>query len=140
MNPKREDIIEKVKHWVEIAEEDLHLAKFALTMTSNVPYRLIAFHAQQSAEKYIKALLVYYRIDFPYTHDIAKLLSLCPKELELFKKLEKAGDLTDYAVSKRYPDYYDKLSKKVTVDAIELAELVKQTINDHLVKEGLSFS
>jgi HEPN domain-containing protein len=99
------DLIERVKHWIELAEEDLSVAKHSLTISSNVPYRIIAFHSQQCAEKYIKALLVLYNIDFPYTHDIEKLLQMTPGELNLLPQLLNAGDLTDYAVAKRYPDY-----------------------------------
>lgn len=34
-------------------------------MPGSRPYRLIAYHAQQCAEKYLKAYLVYHDIDFP---------------------------------------------------------------------------
>jgi HEPN domain-containing protein len=106
MSPKKEDLFERVKHWIELAEEDLHVAKYSLTMSSNVPYRIIAFHAQQCAEKYIKALLVLNNIDFPYTYDLEKLLAIVPPEYNLLPHLKAAGELTDYTVSKRYPDYY----------------------------------
>ncbi len=139
MNPKREDIIEKVKHWIDLAEEDLRTAKFTLKMKSNIPFRIIAFHCQQCAEKYIKALLVYHIIDFPYTHDIEKLLEMTPKEYNLSAKLMKAGDLTDYAVSKRYPDYYQKLSKQNALDAIALAEMVRDVIKNIFLELGYNF-
>ncbi len=128
MNDNDDDIINKVRHWVELADEDLRVAKFTLKMKSNVPYRIIAFHSQQSAEKYIKALLVFHQIDFPYTHNIEKLLELTPKEYNLVSKLLKAGDLTDYAVAKRYPDFYQKLTKKTALETVVLAEKVKKTI------------
>lgn len=129
MNDNDDDIIVKVRHWVELADEDLRVAKFTLKMKSNVPYRIIAFHSQQSAEKYIKALLVFHKIDFPYTHNIEKLLELTPKEYNLVSKLLTAGDLTDYAVAKRYPDFYQKLTKKTALETIVLAEKVRKTIN-----------
>ncbi len=72
-----QDHIDKVILWISYAEDDLGLAQFALTMPGSRPYRLIAYHAQQCAEKYLKAYLVYHDIDFPYTHDIKKLLKLC---------------------------------------------------------------
>jgi len=34
------DIIQKVKQWFEIADEDLQLALFAFNMSSPIPYRL----------------------------------------------------------------------------------------------------
>jgi len=105
----------------------------------NVPYRIIAFHCQQCAEKYIKALLVVSNIDFPYTHDIEKLLEMTPKAFRLLEKLINTGDLTDYAVSKRYPDYYQKLSKIDADNAIKLAEDVKLGIKNTLIKLGYTF-
>jgi len=139
MKPKEEDLIEKTKQWIEIAEEDFRFAKFGLTMSSNVPYRLIAFHCQQCAEKYIKALLVFHCIDFPYTYSIEKLLELTLIEYNLFAVLSDARVLSDYAVSKRYPDFYKKLSKEETLKAIELTELIRKEINKCLVSKGFNF-
>lgn len=51
-----EDILrDKALKWIRFAEEDLRLAEYALQLSSGCPYRLIAYHAQQCAEKYIKA-------------------------------------------------------------------------------------
>ncbi|MBM3322493.1 HEPN domain-containing protein [candidate division WOR-3 bacterium] len=52
-----EDRAAMVRRWVQKAEEDLVLAEHGLTMTENCPYDLICYHAQQCAEKYLKALL-----------------------------------------------------------------------------------
>jgi HEPN domain-containing protein len=66
-----------VKEWIDIAEEDLLLAKKGLLISSGISYRIICFHSQQSAEKYVKAFLIFHRVDFPYTHNITTLLDLC---------------------------------------------------------------
>ncbi len=70
------DVMIKVKKWINYAEEDLRLAKHSLTMESGCPFRLTAYHAQQCAEKYLKAFLVFHQIDFPYTHSITRLLEI----------------------------------------------------------------
>ena len=139
MKPKKEDLIEKTRQWIEIAEEDFRFAKFGLTMASNVPYRLIAFHCQQCAEKYVKALLVFHCIDFPYTHSIEKLLELTPIKYNLFAVLSDARVLSDYSVSKRYPDFYKKLSKEETLKAIEITELIRKEINNCFLINGFNF-
>lgn len=36
----------------------------------------LCYNAQQAVEKAIKAVFIKYGIDFPFTHDIAELLSL----------------------------------------------------------------
>lgn len=130
-------LVEKAKQWLKIAEEDLSLAQHAFSMSSNVPYRLIGFHAQQCVEKCLKAFLVVQRIDFPYTHDVEKLLNLIPDN-ELNKSdLPDLSKLTDYAVSKRYPDFYLQLTKAEAIEAVEVAESIKQQINAKLKEFGL---
>ncbi len=78
MSEHDKEIKIKVLQWQKFGDEDLHLAQHALSIGNVCPYRLIAYHAQQCAEKYLKALLVFNRIDFPYTHNISRLLELCP--------------------------------------------------------------
>jgi len=39
-------------------------------------YENVGFHAQQAAEKFIKAFLVRHQIEFPKTHDIGLLRQL----------------------------------------------------------------
>jgi HEPN domain-containing protein len=76
MSKPDRDVLVKVRQWLEYADEDLRLARHGLTLSTGCPYRLIAYHAQQCVEKYIKAYLVYHEIDFPYSHNIARLLEL----------------------------------------------------------------
>jgi len=49
MSATDHDIIQKVQQWIAYGDEDLQLAKHALTLTRTTPYRLIAYHAQQCA-------------------------------------------------------------------------------------------
>lgn len=55
--------------WVARAEEDYRLAQSALRRKQPLLYG-VCFHAQQCAEKYLKALLVSRGRDFPKTHDL----------------------------------------------------------------------
>ena len=41
MNDERKELEQQVFKWIEIAEEDLTMAKHAFTIESNIPYRLI---------------------------------------------------------------------------------------------------
>ena len=50
-----------------------------MTMSTAIPYRLVAYHAQQCAEKCLKAYLVAGLTDFPCTHNIGVLLELSAK-------------------------------------------------------------
>jgi len=113
-----------VRQWLAIAEEDLLLARHAMsTMKSSVPFGLIAYHSQQAAEKAIKAYLVYLDIDFPYTHDLTVLLKLCPEGSGLYERLFGVRALSLYGVKARYPQDRPKVDRKQAMQAVALAEL-----------------
>ncbi len=89
--------------WVEKAEEDFELARSALQRKKPLVTG-VCFHAQQCAEKYMKALLVSRKQGFPMTHDLLILNDLCSRAgifLEIDPKL--LNSLSDYAVRTRYP-------------------------------------
>jgi len=64
-----------VKGWILKAENDIFVLK--ITMESGKALDTACFHAQQAAEKYLKAFLCFNGISFPKTHAIEELLSLC---------------------------------------------------------------
>jgi HEPN domain-containing protein len=106
-------------------------------MKSACPYRLIAYHAQQCAEKCIKAYLVYHSIDFPYTHNIKTLLKLCGKNADWAAALKDAEELTPYAITARYPGEDEEVTKQEAKKAIKTASSVRQTIRKVLGQHGL---
>jgi len=59
--------------WIGKAEGDFATAKRELAATDNPNYDAVCFHAQQCAEKYLKAFLQEANITFPKTHDLANL-------------------------------------------------------------------
>jgi HEPN domain-containing protein len=61
--------------WVRWANEDYRLAIIALRRAQPLTYGA-CFHAQQAAEKYLKAVLVAEGIVFPRTHDLGALVTL----------------------------------------------------------------
>jgi HEPN domain-containing protein len=137
MSVTEADIIQKVLQWTAYADEDLHLAQHGLKLAGNAPYRLIAYHAQQCAEKYFKAYLVYHRIDFPYTHNIARLLELCPDRNNWDKDLDAAEELTPFAITTRYPGEDEPVSASEAKRAIKIAKLVRKTIRSALSNKGI---
>jgi HEPN domain-containing protein len=62
--------------WVEYAEEDWIMAKSALRRSKPLTTPS-CFHSQQCVEKYLKAILVSQDIEFPKTHDLLILNTLC---------------------------------------------------------------
>lgn len=126
------EIRRKVVLWLNYADEDLRLARHALTLATGVPFRLVAYHAQQCAEKSLKAYLVFHRIDFPYTHNISRLLELCGEKSNWCDELLDAEILSVYAVTTRYPGEDEEVSRDEALRAIELAEIVKEAVEREL--------
>ena len=116
MSANDDEILKKVKQWLAYADEDLRLARHGMTLSTGVPHRLIAYHAQQCAEKYLKARLCEAQIPFGKIHDLVALLEQVIKvELnwEIFRK--DHAYLSDFAVMFRYPG--ESADKKAAVEA-----------------------
>jgi HEPN domain-containing protein len=135
-NPTPETI-KKVKIWLSYADEDIQIAQHSLKLKSSVPYRIIAFHAQQCAEKYLKAYLVYYDVEFPYTHSIRRLLELCAKYADWVNSISDARELTPYATTARYPGEEEEVTQSEAKRAIELARKVRETVRSALKNFGI---
>ncbi len=89
--------------WVARAEEDYSLARVAWRHKPPLCYG-VCFHAQQCAEKYLKAILVSRSKAFPKTHDLVHLHDLCDKAGVLIgMKVDHLSILSSYAVRIRYP-------------------------------------
>jgi HEPN domain-containing protein len=69
MTPRPESLTQAGR-WVQAAEEDLLTARNMLVLGKRCPCSVVAFHSQQCAEKYIKALLTLNSVDFPRSHDL----------------------------------------------------------------------
>ncbi len=109
--------------WARLAEEDWDLA-VSLSKRKRLPVKAICFHAQQSAEKHLKALLVSRQAYFPKTHDLVYLNQLCEQTgiLTGFDS-EDLAVLSDYAVQVRYPG--DEPRDDDARLAIEIARAVR---------------
>lgn len=89
--------------WIERAEEDYIMARSALRRKRPLAYSA-CFHAQQCAEKYLKALLVVKASVFPKTHDLLVLRDLVEKAgVTITVEAQQLQILSDYAVWTRYP-------------------------------------
>ena len=62
-----------LKEWIAKAEGDFATATRELAATEQPNYDAVCFHAQQCAEKYLKALLIASGVTPPKIHDLAQL-------------------------------------------------------------------
>ena len=121
-----------VRQWVEKAEEDLTNARHTLTLREHCPFSTVCFHAQQVAEKYLKALLTLDGRPFPKSHDL----------LEIFRRLQDGpmiqidpldlGILNRYAVEARYPGDWEPITREEAEEAVMLAERVRAEVRRKL--------
>lgn len=121
-----------VQQWLEKAEEDLRASEVLLD--SNLEdFESAGFHAQQAAEKFIKAMLVRHQIPFPKSHNIALLRKLMAQaDKGLAEKLSPADSLTPYGVEFRYPGELERVSRDQGLQAIQLAKQVRKEATSHL--------
>ena len=120
--------------WAEYAEEDLIMAKSALRRSKPLTTSS-CFHSQQCAEKYLKAILVSQDIEFPKTHDLLILNTLCADGgiFTGFTK-EDLGRLSGYAVHTRYPG--NQPTPDEAKEALKIAKTVRQFTRTFLGMKG----
>ena len=116
--------ISELKSWLRYAEEDFSAAKTLLDLKKPL-LAAVCFHGQQCAEKYLKALLILKDVDFPKTHDLPTLNTLCNQNSILTGlDPQQLADLTKYAVQARYPGNQPTLEE--AKEAIEIAKSVRR--------------
>jgi HEPN domain-containing protein len=94
---------ELVKEWIVKTEKDYWAAEYLYDRSKKLS-TIICFHAQQSAEKYLKVLLTQCNVEPPRIHSLETLLDMVVSEIpELEKYRESLIDLTPFSVEYRYP-------------------------------------
>jgi HEPN domain-containing protein len=86
-----------------MAHGDLAVADLVLANPIGVNWAA-CFHAQQAAEKSLKALLVATGVDFPHTHQLERLADLLPTDLGGLLDRQALIRLSPWAVAGRYPE------------------------------------
>ena len=90
--------------WVSKAEGDFAMMERECLVTNNPNYDGICFHAQQCAEKYLKARLCEADIIFGKIHDLVALLEQVLDIEPVWESFrEDLAYLSDFAVTFRYP-------------------------------------
>jgi len=119
--------------WLNRARSDLELAR---SLKPDIYLEDLCFHAQQAAEKAIKALLIHRKKPFPYVHDLATLLTLleqsgCP----IPPSIREAERLTRFAVLTRYPSIAPPIAEEEYWEALVVAESVVRWAEEQLMNQ-----
>ena len=124
------------REWLNRARSNLARAKARVADTYLEDN---CFDAQQAAEKAVKAVLLLLRIDFPYIHDLAKLLGLLARHgEEVPESVQEAKRLTPYAWMTRYPGSSESVIEEEYRQAVSVAETVVHWAEARVLAAGVS--
>ena len=120
--------------WIEKAEHDLLNIDNNL-VAEQVPWDMVCFHAQQAAEKLLKAFLLQ-RCSRPVrTHDVAALLAECAAIDPALGELEAEGKrLAVYANGSGYPEMWLDPDEREGRHAVKSARRVRSAILGRLAR------
>ena len=119
----RTQTLPDVSRWILFAEADMRAAQL-LSLDSDIPGRIACFHAQQAAEKALKALLVANDISFRKTHDLVVLVGLLPSGPREEIDLLDTDVLQPWAVDGRYPGDLPEASADEAAEALAVATAI----------------
>ena len=93
------------ERWLAVAKRDLDDARL---LCKGESFPSATYHAQQAAEKALKAYLVFNNQEIVKIHDLIKLNDMCQKIDKDFQRLDIALKmLNPFATKFRYPSVFD---------------------------------
>lgn len=120
------------KEWVASAERDRD-SVYVLLESAKPPYEIIAFHCQQCAEKYLKALFIQHDRKPPFVHDLLKLNRGMQDLYPALADIEVACErLTPFGTVTRYPGSIMVPAADHMPQATEWTESVRRVVRDSL--------
>ena len=114
--------------WILMARKNLETAR--VLFNANHYTDIIAVEIHQSIEKSMKAVLAYYGVKIPKTHDLIFLYDLCSESLKLGEDaLNELLIINDYYEVERYPGpkYYTP-EKSEVMQNLEFATMIHNKV------------
>jgi HEPN domain-containing protein len=110
----------RYEEWIERAKSSLELAQ--VKFIRHIYYEDLCYQSQQTSEKALKGLLIYFGVEPEFTHNIEILLKEIKKFTDIPENIKQAIKLTKYAVQTRYPGEYDEITKEEYKQSIKIAK------------------
>jgi len=131
--PSADPIPGSPQQWLARARADLALARVPLPQGALLED--LCLHAQQAAEKAVKAVYQRRGWRFKYVHDIEELLTALTRHgLAIPPSVTQAAVLTDYATIGRYPGRLEPVTTQEYDEAVALAATVVAWAGTELAK------
>ena len=92
----------QVEDWIQLADKELYAAEILLNNESPLT-NIVAFHCQQTIEKYLKAFLIENDIPVIKTHDLIKLNGMIKEIKDLGFDENKLIIINEVYIESRYP-------------------------------------
>lgn len=127
---KNKEENELVSDWLRLAKENLLYARLGIE-EDFAPWHTTCYLCQGSAEKYIKAFLIWKGWELLKIHDLGKLLRFCIKYDKEFEKLrDECKLLNKYITEGRYAGDlpFEHIGKDDAIEAIEAAGKIEKLI------------
>jgi HEPN domain-containing protein len=122
---------EVTERWVRKSDGDFRSMKLLFSTNEEPNYDAVCYHAQQSIEKLLKAVLIESNAKFRRTHDLQELLvSVLDIHPELANLESNLSRLTELGMEFRYPDEF--ASKFDAERSIEIASEARNLIRQFL--------
>ena len=121
--------------WLRFAIGDLEAARSH--RGRHVRPRIVAFEAQQCAEKALKAALILEGIEPRRTHDLEELRGRLPDSWRVKKHPSDLARLSDYAAESRYPDDLDPVTPIQSAVAVRQAIAVLNRVRADFDRRGV---
>ncbi len=123
-----------------VGQEDSDLQVVDLALNAGAALDTACSHAQQAAERLLKGYLSAYDIDFPFTHNLARLLVLCQARDPAFSSLATLAELlTPYAVDLRCDNRFwpsVEVAREARDAALTIKDFVIQRLPPDFVAAG----
>jgi HEPN domain-containing protein len=121
-----------VLEWFKKADEDFNFASSVIK--DSTFYAQICFHFHQAAEKYLKAYIIAFDLEFKKIHDLPVLLKSClaiDSNLDLL--LDDCIFLNRFYIDTRYPVHWPtRYNKDEALKAKKASENVRETLKNAL--------
>jgi len=121
-----------LQEWVQKAEEDWEAVRRLLDSgTAEAVADVVVFLCQQSAEKYLKAILVDVDQEPPHTHNLGVLLDLVTETIPQLEAIrDDTETLSPFAVAFRYPGEW--AAEAEVHQALAMARRIRGALREYL--------
>ena len=126
-------------NWLRLAASDLALARLVVS-SGEVALHHACYHAQQCAEKALKAGLTLIDIEPPKSHNLDSLRDTFPGGWKVQAAFPDLQELTEWNVQGHYPGDWPEAGSEDAVTMIALAEAVLASIVGDFDRRGIAVS